>query len=84
MGPSIDSLVRICNGKFNLFTTINIGIDLINNIEILHNQDYFHRDIKPNIIAFGSLSRNNIQNITKISPLDFGSSTSLKIILKID
>ena len=58
-GPSLDFLLDMCDGAFDLFTTINIGIDAIKNIQILHGQGFLHRDLKPNNLAFGSLSKYN-------------------------
>lgn len=77
MGPSIDLLLSICGGKFDMFTTINIGIDVISNLKILHNQGYIHRDLKPSNLAFGSLSKGNSKDKLNIGILDFGSSTSI-------
>lgn len=51
-GPSLDVLLDICNGKFDFLTTINIGIDIITQLEILHKCGYIHRDLKPNNIWF--------------------------------
>ena len=54
-GPSLELLLSICDGKFDLFTTLNIGIDVFTNLEILHKLGYLHRDLKPTNLFFGSL-----------------------------
>ena len=81
MGPSIELLKDICGGKFNLFTTINIGIDLIKNIRILHDSGIIHRDLKPNNIVFGSLGT-NFENKLNIGIVDFGNSNYYQKIVK--
>ena len=70
-------MLSICDGKFDLFSTLNIGIDVISNLEILHRSGYLHRDLKPKNLFFGSLSKNKIQDKLNIGILDFGSSTSI-------
>lgn len=61
-----------------MLTTINIGLDVLKNLEILHTQGYVHRDLKPNNLAFDSLSRRNYKNKLNIGILDFGSSCTLE------
>lgn len=77
MGPSLDLLLSICNGKFDFYTVIYIGIDVIKNLEILHNRGFIHRDLKPNNLAFGCLNLNYRKYKTDIGILDFGSSGSI-------
>ena len=77
MGPSLELLFSICNRKFDLYTVINIGIDVIKNLEILHYCGIIHRDLKPNNLSFGCINLNYKKFKTEIGILDFGSSVSL-------
>lgn len=72
-GPTIQTLIKICGGNFDLRTTLNIGLDLISNIEILHNLGFYHRDLKPNNIYFGSLARGGAKYKNCVGILDFGN-----------
>lgn len=56
------------------FIVVNIGIDLIINLQILHNNGYVHRDIKPDNLAFGPLCLENLKYKNRISILDFGKT----------
>ena len=77
MGPSLDLLLSICKEKFDLYTVINIGIDVIKNLEILHDFGIIHQDLKPNNFAFGCINLNYKKYKTEIGILDFGSSASM-------
>lgn len=59
------------------FIVVNIGIDLIINLQILHNNGYVHRDIKPDNLAFGPLCLENLKYKNRISILDFGKTKIL-------
>ena len=77
MGPTIRDLKEICGGSFDLITTLNIGTDLIDNIQILHNLGYYHRDLKPNNIAFGALGKGSLKFRLNIGILDFGNAKAI-------
>ena len=77
-GLSLDLLLSICDGTFDLYTTLNIAIDVISNLEALHKQGYVHRDLKPNNLFFGSLSKNKMHDKLNIGILDFGRSASVE------
>ena len=53
MGPTLKSLFNLCNKKFDIFTIINIAIDLIKNIQIFHNLGFVHRDLNPDNLVYG-------------------------------
>ena len=74
MGPNLQFLFSICNKKFDYFTVINIAIDLIKNIKILHNLGYIHRDLKPDNLVFGNLCLENYDKRKEIGIIDFGNS----------
>jgi hypothetical protein len=74
MGPNLQILFRICNKRFDYYTVINIAIDLIKNIQILHHLGYIHRDLKPNNLVFGNLCLENYDKRKEIGIIDFGNS----------
>lgn len=76
MGHSIDLLESTC---------MNIGFNILKNLEILNNEGILHKDLKPQNITFGAISRSNEVDKLNIRILDFGNSknTLLKRYLKI-
>lgn len=63
---SLEDLFDKCNRQFSLKTTIQIAIQMINRIQVLHNHSIIHRDIKPDNFIIGS---NNLLYL-----IDFGLS----------
>ena len=64
MGPNLKILHKLCDNKFDYYTTINIAIDLIQNIKILHSLGFIHRDLKPDNLVFGNFCfENGIEEI---------------------
>ena len=47
VGFDLKSLLKLCGKKLDLLSVVIIGIYLIINLQILHNNGYVHRDIKP-------------------------------------
>lgn len=76
MGSSLEGCREKCINKiFTLKTTICIGLQLIRRIEILHNNNILHRDVKPeNFLMGGNIANKNILYI-----IDFGLSKLYKI-----
>ena len=56
-------LFEICDNKLYLITVINIGIYLIQNIKIIHENDFAHLNLKLNNLVFGSLYKNDTRII---------------------
>lgn len=81
MGPNLHILHKLCNYYFDYYTIINIGIDLITNIKILHDLGYIHRDLKPDNLVHGNLSYENYKRKNEIGIIDFSNS---KIMLGAD
>ena len=78
MGFDLKKLFRISDKKLDLFSVMNIGIDLIQNIEILHSNGFLHRNLKPDNISFGQLCIENSRYKNKVGILDFGNSKFLR------
>jgi serine/threonine protein kinase len=76
LGPSLDKFFKICGKKFNLETTVNMGIEMMNRIEYVHSKGYLHRDIKPNNFLLGKFSRNKVCDDNTMYIVDFGLSKS--------
>lgn len=74
MGPNLKALFKICNKHFDFITILNIGIDIINNLKILHDLGFVHRDLKPDNLVFGNLSYENFKWKNQIGIIDFGNS----------
>ena len=61
MSFNLNDLFKLCERQFDLMTIINIGIDLIKTIEILHEKGFIHRDLKTDNLVFGCLCLENIK-----------------------
>lgn len=81
MGPTLKSLFKISDKHFDLYTILNIGIDLVTNLKIFHDLGFVHRDLKPDNLVFGNLCFENYTKRKDIGVIDFGNS---KIILNKD
>lgn len=68
LGDSLDSLFIDCDKKFNIGTTLKLGIDMVNIMESLHESGIIHRDIKPNNFMIGKEDR------SRLYIMDFGLS----------
>uniref|UniRef100_A0A6B2L484 non-specific serine/threonine protein kinase n=1 Tax=Arcella intermedia TaxID=1963864 RepID=A0A6B2L484_9EUKA len=67
-GENLSELRKYQGGKFDLVTTLQIGIQIITIIEEIHTLGYIHRDIKPSNFVVG-LTPDKRRNIYLI---DFG------------
>ena len=77
MGFTIKSLFKICNKNFDLYTVINIGIDLITNIKKLHDNGIVYRDLKLDNITFGPLCFENYRYKSSVGIIDLGNAKLL-------
>ena len=65
LGPTLNKLLKICQGRFSLPTVILVIKQLVQRLEQIHKKGYLHRDIKPQQILIG-------QNKQIIYLTDFG------------
>ena len=77
MGPNLNLLFNMCLCIFDIHTVLNIGIDLISNLKILHNIGVIHRDLKPDNLTDVNLCRENYKFKNQIGIIDFGNAKLL-------
>ena len=53
LGANIDQLLKLCGGTFSIKTTMMIGLQVLDRIEVLHNHGYIHGDISPENCMMG-------------------------------
>lgn len=68
LGKSLSNTILYFN-KLSLKTTLIIGVQMINRIKVLHENQLLHRDIKPSNFLFGLE-----KDINKLYLVDFGFS----------
>ena len=67
LGQSLEDLRIKCGGTLSLKTTLLLGIQMIERIELLHSQGIIHRDVKPDNFLLGIDVTKNLLYI-----IDFG------------
>ena len=75
MGPTLKKLFKFCSYNLDLNSICNIGIDIIESLELLHEKGYVHLDLKADNIAIKleNINNNNNRTIT-CTLLDFGKA----------
>ncbi len=69
LGPSLDDIFKMNNNKFDLGTVFLLAKQIITLLQKLHNNNYIHRDIKPNNFLIGTG-----RDINQVYIMDFGLS----------
>ena len=53
LGPNLDHLLKLCNTTFTLKTTMIIALQLLDRLEVLHNNGFIHGDLSPENCLMG-------------------------------
>ncbi|ODV61065.1 serine/threonine protein kinase YCK2, partial [Ascoidea rubescens DSM 1968] len=69
LGPSLEDLFDWCGRRFSVKTTVQVSVQMLTLIEILHNRDLIYRDIKPDNFLIG---RRGMPDENSIHLIDFG------------
>jgi len=69
MGPSLECLFKFCKRRFSVKTTLMLIDNLVQRIEIVHQCNFIHRDIKPDNFLIGLGKKQST-----IFVIDFGLS----------
>ena len=73
LGNDLEELFQSCGKKFSLKTVLMISKQVIDRIHHLHNQNFIHRDIKPQNFVIGKKENEHI-----IYLVDFGLAKRFK------
>lgn len=76
LGDSLGSLLIKNGGQFSLKTVCMIGLQVISRLEYLHEQNYIHRDLKPDNLL---IDYNNNTNTNQIFLIDYGLAKKYRI-----
>lgn len=69
LGPSLEDLFNFCDRKFSLKTVLMLADQMLQRIEYMHNNDFIHRDIKPDNFVMGLGNKGH-----RVYFIDFGLS----------
>ena len=67
LGPSLEELFHACNKKFSLNTVLMLANRMISLVQTFHENNFLHRDIKPDNMVMGRGAEANQVHI-----IDFG------------
>jgi len=73
LGPDLKKLYSKRKNKFTFQTTMMIGIQLLERLELIHSKGVIHKDLKAGNLTIG------LDDPTKIYLIDFGLSKEIRI-----
>lgn len=53
LGPNLGEMLKFCDCRFSLKTTLKLALQLINRFEYMHSKNFLHRDVKPENFLMG-------------------------------
>ena len=74
LGKSLEDLFQDCKHKFDLKTVLQVGIQMIQRIQKVHEERIIHRDIKPDNFLIGGSEHNK----NSVFIIDFGLAKCYK------
>ena len=72
LGLSLEDLFNLCDCKFSFKTTLMLFYQSLERLELMHMQNYIHRDIKPDNMMMGMGASSNTMHL-----IDFGLTKSV-------
>jgi serine/threonine protein kinase len=73
-GPSLQVMLKNSKyGRFTIKTAVQIGAQIIDRLQGLHEQGYIHNDLKPDNLLLRSNARNKLSS-SEVILIDFGVS----------
>ncbi|KAJ9458593.1 Casein kinase I isoform alpha [Diplonema papillatum] len=69
LGPSLEELFQFCDKRFDEYTVLHLGFEMMHVIEQIHSCGIVHRDVKPHNFLVGPIT-----NRDRVFAIDFGLS----------
>ncbi|XP_030383283.1 casein kinase I [Scaptodrosophila lebanonensis] len=67
LGSSLDDLLNYCGGRFSIKTVLMLADQMIKRLQMLHENNFIHRDVKPQNFLMGLGEKSN-----EVYIIDFG------------
>ena len=72
IGPNLKTMLKFCDGKFDIITVCHIGLELFDLLQIVHDYGYLYVDIKCDNINLIIKDFSKLENDYHICLTDFG------------